>query len=451
MEARTQELIFPNRLPEAALNALFSKKNIDKALTRSRKSAPKVQNDIVLSPKRPIEPESPVVPEAKKTSAHFQSMVTTRLQAWGLGSRVDYVNSHSEELHTLFSRVKELGGYYRVLAQGLWTALQGELGDNARQVYEDFLSCVDTSLHASEQEPNPNHWPPSRLSHLQAVPSVCRPETRKELKRLFALPCFILRSQDPKDLQKWSSQHLRFCALQSTTQPLLDPVRLDNSQYFGLPLLCLNSGSEPITVRLDAIEGVNGPDQPQYYQLLDPGDVLFLQGNRVIVLTNEFSVEGQIVLLHGLIQYLPRLAVAMELAKLKEGLLKDSVYVKTYELLMKDTSLLSDRSRFMLSQCLMQQIEDWNGEETEAAVISVCSDCKRPLAFLGRKCACEHVLCQICRLKSDQHVCQWKWVRVGFASPVQVRSNLQSILQIYLSTIPTPVTPVLPQSNGYTR
>jgi len=448
MEARTQELAFPQHLPEAALAVLYSKKNIDRALDRAKSFAPKARPEVPKPVKRPVAPAPVPPPAPSKASTRFQASVTSRLREWNLPARVDYVQEHEDELYALFCRVKELGGYWKVLGLGQWRGLEEELGETVRQVYEDYLSCEDLSIH-SDKVPNPAYWPPQRLSDLHAIPSLCVPETRKELKRLLPLSCFVLRAQAPKDLKAWAGHYLRLTPVQHTTQTLAEPLELDNGRYMGLPLLCLNTGNGPLVVRLGVAEGVAGPDQPQFYLLLNPGDLLFLQGRRLLSLSSELAKEGQVALVHGLIQYLPSLAAALEGAKLAPGQLKESLCSKIYELLQRDAPLLSLRSQFDLSMRLLEEVEDWDCSGAELSLTSACSSCQVPLFCLGRKCACGQVVCRRCRLKADQHKCQWHWVQTGPSVPSQVRSALQAKRQVYLASLPASTVVLSVQPNGH--
>jgi hypothetical protein len=448
MDARTQEQAFPSHLPEAALAVLFSKKNIDRALDRAKSFVLKTQPKVPKPVKRPAEPAPVPPPEPSKASTRFQASVTSRLLNWDLPSRVDYVKEHEEDLHALFCRVKELGGYCRVLGLGLWRELEEELGENARQVYEDYLSCTDLSLH-SGNKPNPAYWPPQRLSRLHSIPSLCAPETRKELKRLLPLPCFVLRAQAPKDLKIWAAHCLRFTSVLNTTQSLADALVLDNGQYMGLPMLCQNTGHEQLVVRLDVTERASGADQPQYYLILNPGDILFTQGFRSLSVASEVTAEGRVALAHGLIEYLPTLAAILEHTRLGCGLLKESICGKVYDMLQKDTPLLSLRSHYYLSQKLLEEIEDWDGSQVESSLLAACSDCQTPIFSLGRKCTCGLVLCRRCKLKANQHNCQWHWVQTGPSDPSKVRTNLLAKQQFYLAAIPVSTTLPAAQSNGH--
>lgn len=448
MEARTQELAFPQHLPEAAVAMLFSKKNIDRALDRAKSFAPKARPEVPKPVKRPVEPAPVPPPEPSKASTRFQTSVTSRLREWDLPSRVDYVQEHEDELYALFCRVKELGGYWKVLGLGLWRGLEEELGETVRQVYEDYLSCEDSNIH-SEKVPNAAYWPPQRLSRLHTVPSLCVPETRKELKRLLPLPCFVLRAQAPRDLKAWAANCLRLASVHHTTQTFSEPLELDNRQYMGLPLLCQNIGSGPLVVHLGVAEGFSGPDQPRYYLILNPGDVVFLQGRRLLSLCSELSKEGQVTFAHGLTQYLPSLVAALEGAQLTPGLLKKSLCSEIYALLQRDTPLLSLRSQFDLSMRLLGEVEDWDGSEAESSLVSVCSSCEVPLFCLGRKCSCGRVVCRRCRAKADQHSCQWHWVQTSPSDPAQVRCTLQVKRQVYLATLPASAVVLSAQPNGH--
>ena len=396
-DGKVQGSGFPKDVREGLATRMFSRSNLHRLLGRSSR-----------------------VPKGCRKLAQtlnfrdFEGLLRERMMTWSsysssLSSKWEDIHPRIESLYRLFKSVQTRGGWRTMLGLGLWSDLEKTLGvDQARTTYEQCLSILDPDLHPTAV-PTVEYFPPSRLAKWKEVLAVSVPHSEVEIKRICALDVCIFRKVaevGQHSLQTWVSL-LHFTPIPRTeaaAEITHDPKPIHNSLNLGVPLLLFNHSHKPCSVQIhaEAVSSLTAQAQlvlpaQRYFVVLNPSDILLVQGLNCATLTGNKSEVTRLSCLPGqgasLLQVLER-ANLSTLLKLEVPF---PAFTLISELLLLRKSSFTDEERYQLAVKLMSLVGDWSEPNLECAPALLCSLCRKELFLLAWTCTCGSTLCPFCK------------------------------------------------------
>lgn len=388
---------FPKDVKEELVTRMFSRSNLHRLLSRASR-----------------------VPKACRKLAqtlnfrNFEDLLRERMTTWSsydssLSSKWEDVHPRIESLYRLFKSVQARGGWRTMLGLGLWKDLEATLGiDTARTTYEQCLSILDPDLHPTAV-PTVEYFPPSKLAKWKEVLAVPVPQSDAEIKQICALDvCIFRKVMEFKQfsLQTWASL-LHFTPIpmtEATAEIACDPKPIHNSLNLGVPLLLCNHSRRPCFVQIHAEAFSSLTAQAQlflpahrYFVVLNPNDILLVQGLNCATLTGHKSEVTRLSCLPGqgasLLQVMER-ANLNTLLKLEVPFPAFSLIL---ELLLQQKSSFAEEERYQLAAKLISLVGDCIEPNLEIAQILCCSMCRKEHFLLAWLCTCGSSLCSFCK------------------------------------------------------
>ena len=372
-------------LPSSLTDKIFSLSNIRRLMKNN-----KTPTLVFISAMQPHDEKRP--PE--KSIDDFEAMLNRKFA--GNDGKMTYVKENAQELYQLYERVRDVGGYWEALGNGLWEYMEEQVVTAAKDIYEDYLISFDSKLHSEDTA-----FSLPKLKKTFTIPSFPFPSSPKSFRYVYSLPSFIFRFiPSISDLQDW-------CASSLHIYPVSPPCdfSLSSDHIFTkdvqIPLLCLNTGTS------------------------------------LCVSEVEFE-DGKLKWMQGLVPSAVRLMSMLETPVYKQ--LKYVLPSLIFDMLQQfpDTcSLISLRNQYLLAERLLNDLCDGPGNELPSTEVNTCSTCHKVLFCVGQQCSCKTVACRRCH--SLPHSCphpNWSWVRTpGYRDLPTVRSTLTNLQKRFLQSL----------------